>query len=155
MQLGNTVLPVKKWNQVPELIANWLLNQGFSLTDLSFIHSSESAFRPSARLKALANGAWIEVGDDRLHLFSKARQLLAGCRQTDVTCIILMADGSRIDLNRPAEVARVSAKGKPAAKDTNLAASTRTKEDCGKAQPKGLKPLPVNERELVEIGGQS
>ncbi|MFO1500190.1 MAG: hypothetical protein U1G07_17675 [Verrucomicrobiota bacterium] len=88
--LNDDEFPVKAWNQVPVLIADWLLRAGHCLPNLPYISQDKAAFTESARLKALCNGSWIEVGDDTDRLMAKARRLL---ETSESVCLVKCSNG--------------------------------------------------------------
>jgi hypothetical protein len=77
LRIGEHAYPVRFLNQVPVLIANWILEKGRSLPEIpNFIHKQKKGFMASASLKTLSNGWYIEVGDSKQTLISKGRKLL-------------------------------------------------------------------------------
>lgn len=98
IDLGGVIAPITKWNQIPECVANYLIERGASIANLTFLRKDKSEFPRSSRLKILRDGSFIEVGDDRRTLLSKARRLLEESSLRDIGCIIRLASGERIDL---------------------------------------------------------
>jgi hypothetical protein len=95
IRIGEKEMRITKWNQIPETIANWILEDERNLPEIqNFISPSEEGFMKSAHLKRLNNGWFIEVGDDKKALIKKAEKLL---RNADYPEEILVEaeDGSR------------------------------------------------------------
>lgn len=93
-----TETPVAKWNDVPVVIANWLLDQQLPLPAMPFIKRDEAAFPRSARLRTLQDGSLIDLGDGRAQLLRKARRLLDGSGRRDLRVDVQLAGGETITL---------------------------------------------------------
>ena len=77
IRIGDYEEQIRYLNQIPVVTANWILNQGRELPEIqNFVHRDNNDFMPSAALKKLRNGWYIEVGDDKQTLINKARNLL-------------------------------------------------------------------------------
>ena len=95
VQIGNIRELVNNNNQIPIVIANWIIQQGKSLPRLpNFVHPSNTGFALSAQTKGLKNGHFIEVGDDQGRLIEKGRKLLDACGLRDVGFRVLLDDGT-------------------------------------------------------------
>ncbi|MCX6924583.1 MAG: DNA sulfur modification protein DndB [Verrucomicrobia bacterium] len=77
VRIASEAIRIRKWNQVPIAVANWVLRQGKSLPVLqNFVHRNNIGFANSANTKELKNGWYIEVGDSQETLLLKGRRLL-------------------------------------------------------------------------------
>ena len=82
-------------NQIPVVIANWIIRQGKPLPRIpNFVHPNNSGFASSAKPKELKNGCFIEIGDDQDRLIEKGRELLNACGLRDVGFRVLLDDGT-------------------------------------------------------------
>ena len=77
IRIGEYVENIRYLNEIPIVIANWILDHGQSLPEIpNFVHSNIQGFAQSANIKQLKNGWFIEVGDDKQTLIIKGRKLL-------------------------------------------------------------------------------
>src|SRR5207249_169 len=94
VQIGNIRESLNFANQIPVVIANWILQQGKTLPRIpNFVHPANSGFAQSAQTKELKNGYFIEVGDDQARLIEKGRELLDACGLRNVGFRVLLDDG--------------------------------------------------------------
>jgi len=61
---------------------------------MPFLRETANGFYPSASLKKLCNGWFIEVGDDQQMLIQKGRKLLDAHGFRDVSLEVLLDDGT-------------------------------------------------------------
>ncbi len=98
VQVGSEAVAIRKWNEVPLIVGNWLIGHGVAIPDVSFVKQLASDFPASARLKTLANGALIELGDDRPNLLRKARRLLEESGRGEVAITVRLASEELVDV---------------------------------------------------------
>lgn len=69
---------IRRWNQVPVCVANWILDQGKVLEEYpNFIHRNKADFQiQNPSFKQLKNGWFMEVGDDKPRLLYKTKRIL-------------------------------------------------------------------------------
>jgi hypothetical protein len=69
---------IRRWNQVPEAAANWILDQRKALEEYpNFIHRDKADFQiQNPSFKQLKNGLIMEVGDDKPRLLYKTKRML-------------------------------------------------------------------------------
>ncbi len=95
VRIGSHSEPIRAWNEIPIVVANWILKQGKSLPKIhNFIHQTDSGFSPSANTKKLNNGWFIEIGDSQGTLIQKGRRLLDDCGMRNVSFRVLLEDGT-------------------------------------------------------------
>ena len=95
MRISTVPLKVTISNQIPVLVADWILAKGTALPRIqNFLHEADSGFPQSAETKRLTNGWYIEVGDSQEVLIQKGRRLLDACGFRDLPLSVLLEDGS-------------------------------------------------------------
>ena len=97
MKIGNVVIDVGRLNEIPIVVANWILQQGKTLHRMqNFVHETDSGFPGSAQTKRLDNGWSIEIGDSKYTLLRKGRKLLDAYGFREVTLQVVLEDGNII-----------------------------------------------------------
>jgi hypothetical protein len=95
LRIGDHRFAISMSNQIPIIVANWLLGQGKTLPVVpNFLQPTNRDFASSAVTKKLNNGSFIEVGDAQPTLIQKARRLLNACGYRDTNLEVLLEDGS-------------------------------------------------------------
>jgi DNA sulfur modification protein DndB len=95
VRIGDVPIWVRRANEVPVVVANWILQQGRALRRMqNFVHEMDSGFSASAQTKRLDNGWFIEVGDSQETLLLKGRRLLDACGFSEVTLKVVLEDGT-------------------------------------------------------------
>jgi hypothetical protein len=96
LRIGADRLPIAMSNQIAIATANWILKQGVAIPQIrNFVHPTNSGFAPSAQIKVLDNGSYIEIGDHQEVLIQKARKLLNACGFRDRELEITLEDGTK------------------------------------------------------------
>jgi len=95
VQIDDARYSISFANQIPVVIANWIVQQGKTLPRIpNFVHPTNSGFASSAQTKEVDNGWFIEVGDDQGRLIEKGRELLKACGLGDIGFRVLLDDGT-------------------------------------------------------------
>jgi predicted type IV restriction endonuclease len=95
IRIGDFHAPVRNWNEIPIVVANWILAQGKPLREIPyFVHKTNSGFQKAAQIKELNNGWFIEIGDNWQVLIRKGRKLLDVCGMRDVRFRVFREDGT-------------------------------------------------------------
>lgn len=96
IRIGEKEMRIRKWNEIPVTIANWILEDGKNLPEIqNFISPDKEGFMKSAFLKQLRNGWFIEVGDHKEALIKKTEKLLRNAGYPE-EILVETEDGSRI-----------------------------------------------------------
>jgi hypothetical protein len=87
---------ISRWSQIPICAADWVLDHGEPLPNVTFIKQNPAEFPRTARLKKLRNGWHMDVGDGRQRLLRNARFLLnrSGFEHTAIS--VRLTDGQTI-----------------------------------------------------------
>jgi hypothetical protein len=94
IKIGAEAIRIARANQIPVVVANWLLAQGKSLPLIpNFVHERDIGFGLSAQAKQLDNGWYIEVGDSFETLMQKARRLLDASSFRQLAVQVTLEDG--------------------------------------------------------------
>jgi hypothetical protein len=95
VRIGSYRRAINYANQIPIVVANWLIEQKKELPRVpNFIHPTNAGFARSAQTKELADGSYIEVGDHQEVLIQKARKLLDACGYKGTKLEVLLDDGT-------------------------------------------------------------
>ena len=95
VRIGGCAESVRAWNEIPVVVANWILSQGKALPRVeNFVHEADADFAQSALTKELNNGWFIEIGDSQGTLVQKGRRLLDDCGLRNVGFQIRLEDGT-------------------------------------------------------------
>jgi hypothetical protein len=80
VRINSYVEGIKKLNEIPMVVANWIEDQGIDIPEMhNFVQRDVRKFSDSGNAKRLKSGKLIEVGDDKRTLVKKARRLLDEC----------------------------------------------------------------------------
>ena len=95
LRIGTVAVRVRKSNQIPVVVANWILEQGQTLPKIdNFVHETNSGFSRSAQTTELNDGSFIEIGDSQDMLIRKGRRLLDACGFRDRRLEVVLEDGT-------------------------------------------------------------
>lgn len=95
VRIGSVRIPVQYANQIPVVVANWILNQGGKVQKIqNFVHETDSGFSKTAQTKRLDNGWYIEVGDSQSMLVKKAKRLLDAFGFEGVLLQVVLENGA-------------------------------------------------------------
>jgi DNA sulfur modification protein DndB len=95
VRIENFASGVARSNEIPVVVANWILARGVSLRRIqNFMHQTDSGFPIHAQTKRLENGWFIEIGDSQDTLLQKGRRLLDAHGFREVRLVIALEDGS-------------------------------------------------------------
>jgi len=95
VKIGDATIGIGKLNEIPVVVANWILRQGKTLRRMqNFVHETDSGFPASAQTKRLENGWFIEVGDSQGTLLQKGRRLLDASGFREVLLHVVLEDGT-------------------------------------------------------------
>lgn len=95
LRIGTVAVRLNRSNQIPVVVANWILKQGRTLPRIpNFVHETRSGFSRSAQTTELNNGWFIEIGDSQDMLIQKGRRLLDASGFRDHRLEVVLEDGT-------------------------------------------------------------
>ena len=95
VRIGTFAVGVNRSNQIPVVVANWILKQNRSLVEIpNFVQKTKAGFSQAAQPRELDNKWFIEIGDSQDVLIQKGRRLLDACGFRDVQLQVILEDGN-------------------------------------------------------------